>query len=81
MATDFVASSSNSPSFNSSSLPLHESPHHNPCAQCGQRIAHPSWSEGDEHRMAFIWSCDDCGYEFMTIAMYPEDRDHKKIAA
>ncbi len=31
--------------------------------------------------MAFIWSCDDCGYEFMTIAMYPEDRDHKKIAA
>ena len=78
MATYFVPSS-NSASSNSASS-LHERPQLNPCAQCGQKIAQPSWSEGNARRMAFIWSCDECGYEFMTIAMYPGRRD-QKIAA
>ena len=84
MATHFVASSpvpsspvESSPSASSS----HEQPHHNPCAQCGNKIAQPSWSEGDARRTAYVWSCNDCGYEFTTIAIYPAYRDHEKIAA
>ncbi len=78
MATHFVASS---PVASSPVSSRDQHPHHNPCAQCGQRIAHPLWSEGDARRMAYIWSCDDCGYEFTTLAIYPEHRDHEKIAA
>lgn len=57
-----------------------ELPHHNPCAQCGTPIAQPTYAEGDAHRMSYVWSCDDCGYEFTTLVMYPHQDDHK-IAA
>ncbi len=82
MATYFVASLPDTSSPNtSSSVSSPEQPHHNPCAQCGHTIAQPSWSEGDARLMAFVWSCDDCGYEFMTIAMYPQVDEHRRIAA
>jgi ribosomal protein L37AE/L43A len=58
------------------------SPTQNPCAQCGKPIARPIWSERGPDRIAFVWSCDACNYEFATIAIFatPAPDDHK-IAA
>jgi ribosomal protein S27AE len=40
--------------------------HH--CAQCGEAIFMPEWSEyleGD--RVRHLWACDACGYRFETV--------------
>jgi hypothetical protein len=43
-----------------------------PCAQCGDRISAPEWSEVfDECRIRHLWSCVSCGYEFETTVFYP----------
>ena len=43
-----------------------------PCAQCGDTIAAPEWSEVyDECRVRHLWACDACGYEFETTVFYP----------
>lgn len=58
------------------------SPTHNPCAQCGQPIERPIWSERGSDRMSFVWSCQDCGYQFTTIAIFPMPRsDNRRVAA
>ena len=42
------------------------------CAQCGDRIFAPQWSEYlDERRARHLWACDACGYEFETLVVFP----------
>jgi ribosomal protein L37AE/L43A len=48
-------------------------PHNNPCAQCGQLIARPVWSELLEREVHFVWVCEACDYEFTQIATYREE--------
>jgi hypothetical protein len=43
-----------------------------PCAQCGDRLFAPEWSEYvDDRRIRHLWSCDCCGYQFETLVCYP----------
>jgi hypothetical protein len=38
-----------------------------PCAQCGEVLLAPDWSEYvNERCVRHVWSCDSCGYEFET---------------
>jgi ribosomal protein L37AE/L43A len=48
-------------------------PHNNPCAQCGQVIARPVWSEPLDREVHFVWVCEACDYEFTQIATYREE--------
>ena len=44
---------------------------HIPCAQCGERLFMPEWSEHlDERRVRHLWECEACGYAFETIVCY-----------
>lgn len=37
------------------------------CAQCGERLFLPEWSEHvDERRVRYLWHCECCGYSFET---------------
>ena len=46
-----------------------------PCAQCGDALFAPEWSEYlDDRHIRHLWSCDDCGYEFETLVRYPQLR-------
>ena len=43
-----------------------------PCAQCGDMLFAPEWSEYlDERHVRHLWSCDRCSYEFETEVCYP----------
>ena len=43
-----------------------------PCAQCGEALLAPEWSEYfDDRRIRHFWSCDGCGYQFETMVCYP----------
>jgi hypothetical protein len=45
----------------------------NPCAQCGEFIFIPEWSEYlQNHRVRYLWACDSCGYKFETLVCFPE---------
>ena len=45
----------------------------NACAQCGDPMFIPEWSEHlDERRIRHLWTCDACGYRFETIVCFPE---------
>ena len=59
------------------------SPVQNPCAQCCQPIERPIWSERGSDRMSFVWSCQACGYQFTTIAIFSSARaeEERKAAA
>ncbi len=51
---------------------LHQSRPVVPCAQCGDTLFAPEWSEYlDECRIRHLWSCDTCGYEFESEVFYP----------
>jgi transcription elongation factor Elf1 len=40
----------------------------NPCAQCGEALLAPEWSEHvNERCVRHVWTCDSCGYEFETM--------------
>ena len=44
-----------------------------PCAQCGDTLFAPEWSEYiDDRRIRHLWSCDTCEYRFETLVCYPE---------
>jgi hypothetical protein len=45
-------------------------PHDNPCAQCGQPIGAPVWSEVIDREVHYVWVCQACDYEFTQIATY-----------
>jgi hypothetical protein len=55
-------------------------PRNNPCAQCGTPILFPDWVEQDHGRVAYLWHCTACDYQFEAIAFYP-DRDDRALAA
>ena len=43
-----------------------------PCAQCGDKLFAPEWSDYlDEFRVRHLWSCDGCGYRFESLVCYP----------
>jgi hypothetical protein len=43
-----------------------------PCAQCGETLFAPEWSEYvDERRIRHLWECEFCGYQFETLVCYP----------
>ena len=45
----------------------------NLCAQCGETIFLPEWSEYlDRHRVRHLWECEACGYKFETLISFPE---------
>jgi len=40
----------------------------NPCAQCGERLLAPEWSEHvNERCVRHVWACESCGYQFETM--------------
>ena len=56
------------------------------CAQCGERIFVPDWSEYlDDCRVRHLWACEACGYSFETTARFPgrlfAERVRKTVAA
>ncbi len=41
-----------------------------PCAQCGDTLIGPEWSEHvSERRVRHFWSCDSCNYQFETMVV------------
>ncbi len=45
----------------------------NCCAQCGETIFMPEWSEYlGPQRVRYLWECEACGYKFETIVGFPE---------
>jgi ribosomal protein S27AE len=45
----------------------------NLCAQCGETIFLPEWSEYlDRHRVRHLWECEECGYKFETLVSFPD---------
>ena len=41
------------------------------CAQCGERLFAPEWSEYlESHRVRHLWRCEDCGYNFETTIRF-----------
>jgi uncharacterized Zn finger protein len=43
------------------------------CAQCGDSLFMPEWSElVDERRVRHLWQCDACGYAFETTVRFAE---------
>ena len=45
----------------------------NHCAQCGDIIFLPEWSEYlDRYRVRHLWECEACGYKFETLVSFPE---------
>ena len=42
-----------------------------PCAQCGDALIAPEWSEHvNERCVRHLWSCEACGYEFETAVYF-----------
>jgi hypothetical protein len=45
----------------------------NRCAQCGEVMFMPEWSEYlNERRVRHLWTCDTCGYRFETVVAFAE---------
>ena len=45
----------------------------NHCAQCGEAIFLPEWSEYlDRYRVRHLWECKACGYKFETLVIFPD---------
>ncbi|MGA7517599.1 MAG: hypothetical protein WBW28_11705, partial [Pseudolabrys sp.] len=41
------------------------------CAQCGERLLMPGWSENvDVRRVRHLWECKACDYAFETTVCY-----------
>jgi uncharacterized Zn finger protein len=41
------------------------------CAQCGEQLFVPEWSEYiDERRVRHLWECEACGYAFETTISF-----------
>jgi hypothetical protein len=56
-------------------------PRENPCAQCGQPIAAPDWIESGPHRIAYLWHCHACDYEFEAVAFFEDSGSDKQALA
>jgi ribosomal protein S27AE len=45
----------------------------NECAQCGQTLFLPEWSEYlDELHLRHLWACESCGYQFETTVRFQQ---------
>ena len=45
----------------------------NSCAQCGEVIFMPEWSEYlSKNRVRHLWECQACGYKFETLVSFAE---------
>lgn len=45
----------------------------NSCAQCGETIFMPEWSEYlSPRRVRYLWECEACGYKFETTVVFRE---------
>jgi hypothetical protein len=45
----------------------------NHCAQCGETIFLPEWSEYlARHRVRHLWECEACGYKFETLVSFAD---------
>jgi len=45
----------------------------NLCAQCGETIFLPEWSEYvDRQRVRHLWECEACGYKFETLVAFTD---------
>jgi ribosomal protein S27AE len=45
----------------------------NLCAQCGEPIFMPEWSEYlGPQRVRHLWECEACGYQFETLVVFPD---------
>ncbi|MGJ5178407.1 hypothetical protein ACQR16_20010 [Bradyrhizobium oligotrophicum] len=64
-----------------SELRVLDLPRNNPCAQCAEPIALPSWVEQDGRRVAYLWHCRLCDYRYETIAFYAEAVDEDSALA
>ena len=43
------------------------------CAQCGEQLFVPEWSEHvDDRRVRHLWECEDCGHAFETTISFAE---------
>jgi hypothetical protein len=43
-----------------------------PCAQCGELLFAPEWSEHvSERRVRHLWVCEACNYKFETLVCFP----------
>jgi transcription elongation factor Elf1 len=43
------------------------------CAQCGNNLFMPEWSElVDERRVRHLWQCEACGYSFETTVRFAD---------
>jgi transcription elongation factor Elf1 len=43
----------------------------NECAQCGERLLMPEWSERvTQSSVRHLWKCESCGYAFETTVSY-----------
>jgi transcription elongation factor Elf1 len=41
------------------------------CAQCGEQLFVPEWSEWvDARHVRHLWECDACGYAFETTVRF-----------
>ena len=41
------------------------------CAQCGDRLYVPEWTEyRDGGRISHLWTCEACGYSFETTVRF-----------
>jgi hypothetical protein len=41
------------------------------CAQCGEPLFVPEWSESlDSRRVRHLWHCEQCGYNFETTIRF-----------
>jgi ribosomal protein L37AE/L43A len=48
------------------------------CAQCGEALIAPDWSEFVSERLVLnLWSCTKCGDRFQTEAYMPADAESK----
>ena len=42
------------------------------CAQCGEPLFAPEWSEHvDDRRVRHAWNCETCRYSFETTVCFP----------
>jgi len=61
---------------------LTDLPKQNPCAQCGQPIAFPEWTESTPGRAAYLWHCYACDYRFEAVAFFDDaESDGEALAA
>jgi len=45
----------------------------NACAQCGEVIFMPEWSEYlSAHRVRHLWECEACGFKFETLVKFAQ---------